>query len=88
MNNLNKKRHKNIDARWTKKNIAKQSYKGIVYTYLGIILGFITVGILFPRFLKPEQIGLISILLSYATIFGQAANMGFPVVIIVWPSLI
>ncbi|MFW5720754.1 MAG: lipopolysaccharide biosynthesis protein [Bacteroidota bacterium] len=62
-------------------NIAKQSYKGTIYTYLGIILGFITTGLLFPSILTPEQIGLISIILAYATIFGQAANMGFQVVL-------
>ena len=62
-------------------NIAKQSYKGTIYTYLGIILGFVTTGLLFPHILTPEQIGLISILLAYAIIFGQASNMGFQVVL-------
>lgn len=60
-------------------SIAKQSLKGSVFIYVGTIVGFITTGLVFPKVLKPEQIGLISILAAYASIFGSFSNLGFPI---------
>ncbi|MCX6233234.1 MAG: polysaccharide biosynthesis protein [Bacteroidetes bacterium] len=57
--------------------VEKQAIKGTVYTYLGVIIGFITNGIIFPRILKSEEIGLLSILVSYSLIFAQLSSLGF-----------
>jgi len=56
--------------------IVKQSVKGTVYVYLGVILGFITTGILFPRIYSPEQFGLLKIILAYATMITQFGTLG------------
>lgn len=57
--------------------ILKQSFKGTVYSYLGVVLGFITTGILFPRLLDPEQIGLLSNLVAYSLLLSQIFSLGF-----------
>ncbi len=57
--------------------IEKQAVKGTIYTYMGVILGFVTTGILFPRILSPEENGLIKLLVSYSAIFAQLATLGF-----------
>ncbi len=56
--------------------IVKQSVKGTIYVYLGVILGFITTGILFPRIYSPEQFGLLKIILAYATMITQFGTLG------------
>ena len=62
--------------------IQKQSIKGLIYAYAGAILGFITTGFLMPRFLAPDQIGLLRILVSYASLFAQFAGLGFSIVVL------
>lgn len=57
--------------------IRRQSIIGTTFTYLGVILGFITTAVLFPRYLSTSQIGLLGLLLSYAMIFAQIASLGF-----------
>jgi len=62
--------------------IQKQSIKGFVYTYVGVLIGFITTGILMPRFLEQDEIGLLRVLVSYSTLLAQFAGLGFSVVAI------
>ena len=57
--------------------IQKQAIKGTIFNYLGIVLGFLYVGIFFPRLLTTEQIGLLSVLVAYATIAAQFSSLGF-----------
>lgn len=57
--------------------IEKQTIKGTIYTYIGVVLGVITNIFLFAWFLSPEQVGLLSVVLSYATLFSQMGNLGF-----------
>jgi O-antigen/teichoic acid export membrane protein len=57
--------------------IRKQTVSGTVYTYLGAILGFITSGVLLPKFFDVEQIGVLSLLISYSVIFSQFGSLGF-----------
>ncbi|OFX46449.1 MAG: hypothetical protein A2046_04690 [Bacteroidetes bacterium GWA2_30_7] len=56
--------------------IIKQTIKGTIYTYLGVLIGFVTAGFLFPLFFKSEEIGLINILVTYSAIFAQFASLG------------
>ena len=56
--------------------IQKQSIKGTIYTYIGISIGFLTSGLLFPRFFTTEQIGLVNVIVSYAVITAQFALLG------------
>jgi len=57
--------------------IERQSIRGTFYTYIGTILGFINTGLLFPKLLSSEQIGLASTLVAYSLIFTQIASLGF-----------
>ena len=56
--------------------IQKQSISGTIYSYLGVLLGFITTGWLFPRILSTEEVGLLRILVSYSVLFAQFASLG------------
>lgn len=60
--------------------IQKQSIYGLILSYLGVILGFITTGYLMPEFLHEEEIGLLRVLVSYATLIAQFAGLGFSIV--------
>lgn len=62
--------------------IKRQSIKGTIYSYIGTVIGFITAGLLFPRFLSTEQIGLLTLLASYSTLFSVFASFGFTSVVI------
>ena len=62
--------------------IKRQSIKGTIYSYIGTVIGFATAGLLFPRFLSTEQIGLLSLLASYSSLFAVFGSFGFTSVII------
>ncbi len=57
--------------------IKRQTIKSTVYIYAGTVLGFITTALLFPKFFTAEQVGLLSLLVSYGMMFGQFGTMGF-----------
>ena len=56
--------------------IQKQSISGTIYSYTGVILGFVTTGILYPLIFSTEEIGLFRILVSYSLLFAQFAGLG------------
>ena len=56
--------------------IEKQTIKGSFFSYLGVAIGFITVGFLWPRFLDAEEIGLINFLVAISAILAQIGSMG------------
>ncbi|PID88063.1 MAG: hypothetical protein CSB06_02255 [Bacteroidia bacterium] len=56
--------------------IAKQSIKGTVYTYAGAVLGFVNTGLLMPKFLETNQVGLINLLVALTLLFANFANLG------------
>jgi len=62
--------------------IKRQSIKGTIYSYIGTVIGFVTSGLLFPKFLSTEKIGLLSLLASYSNLFAVFASLGFNSVII------
>lgn len=57
--------------------IQRQTIKGTAFAYLGIVIGFITTAILFPKILAKDEIGITRLLISYALIFSQFASLGF-----------
>lgn len=57
--------------------IKKQSIISTIYIYLGVAIGFVSTGILMPRFLSEEQNGIIKLLVSYSLLFAQFASLGF-----------
>ncbi len=56
--------------------IKKQTVRNTAYTYLGVLIGFVTTGLLFPRFLTTSENGLLKLLVSYSMVFGQLATLG------------
>ncbi len=56
--------------------IQRQSTKGAIYIGIGVLLGFVINALIFPRVLEANQIGLISILISYSSLFAQFASLG------------
>ncbi|PKP35499.1 MAG: hypothetical protein CVU00_02290, partial [Bacteroidetes bacterium HGW-Bacteroidetes-17] len=61
--------------------IIKQSFKGSIYSYIGLVLGYVNVGIIMPKIFGPEQIGLVQIFASLSLIFAQFSALGFTSVI-------
>ncbi len=61
--------------------IQKQAIKGTFYSYLGVVIGFITTAILFPRILSTDEIGLLKLLVSFSVLFAQVGSLGFKSVI-------
>jgi O-antigen/teichoic acid export membrane protein len=57
--------------------IQRQTIKGTIYSYLGVLIGFISLNIIQPHALSTEEVGLVGILLSYANLFSQFATLGF-----------
>ena len=57
--------------------IKQQTIKGSIYSYLGVLVGFLTVTILQPYSLAPAQIGLITLLASLSALFAQFFILGF-----------
>jgi len=62
--------------------IQKQSISGTIYSYIGVLLGFITTGILYPQIFSTEEVGLLRILVSYSLLFAQIAGLGINTVTI------
>jgi O-antigen/teichoic acid export membrane protein len=56
--------------------VIRQTIKGSFFSYLGVAFGFITVGLLWPRFLEPSEIGLINFLVALSAILAQIGSLG------------
>lgn len=56
--------------------IKKQSISGAIYSYIGVVLGFIVTALLYPRIFSTEEVGLLRVLVSYSTLFAQFAGLG------------
>ncbi|MFZ6050875.1 MATE family efflux transporter [Halocola ammonii] len=68
--------------------IQQQAVKGTVINYLGVLVGFVTVGLLQPLILSTTEIGLINLLNRYALIFAQVFSLGFPALSLrIFPAL-
>lgn len=57
--------------------IQTQTVKGSIFSYTGVLLGFITTGLLLPNWFSLEENGVIKLLAANAAIFGQLATLGF-----------
>lgn len=64
------------------KAIQKQTLYNSITAYLGIVLGYINVGILFPFILTPEQVGLYSVIAAVGNIASNFVKFGTPYIII------
>lgn len=57
--------------------IKKQTIKGSIYSYLGVAVGFLTAGLLMPKILSTEQLGLVNLLAAVSAIYAQFSTLGF-----------
>ena len=57
--------------------IKKQAIQSAVFLYIGVLIGFVTVGILAPNFLTKSQIGALGLLTSYSGLFTSFGVLGF-----------
>lgn len=56
--------------------VINQSVRSTIYSYLGALLGFLTVWFLNRTWLTPEQNGLVNILISISLVTGSLINLG------------
>ena len=56
--------------------ILRQSFKGTIVSYLGVLIGMVNVLWFFPKFLQPEQIGLIRLLQDFPLLLGSLIQFG------------
>ncbi|KAB7732212.1 lipopolysaccharide biosynthesis protein [Rudanella paleaurantiibacter] len=56
--------------------IKRQTILSSVFAYAGTGVGFITQGLLFPKLLTKDQVGLIAVLLSWSVLLAQFSNLG------------
>ncbi|HAH24277.1 MAG TPA: hypothetical protein DCL77_11085 [Prolixibacteraceae bacterium] len=61
--------------------IKRQTIKGSIYSYLGVLVGFFTLLYIIPKVLSTEQIGLTAILVSVSALYSQFSTLGFTNVI-------
>lgn len=56
--------------------IQRQGIKNAIITYVGIILGFITLIFIYPNFLTKEEVGLIRLLLFFSSLLAFISPLG------------
>jgi O-antigen/teichoic acid export membrane protein len=61
--------------------VQKQTIRGTAWSYLGAVLGFVNMALLSPVIFSTGEIGVVQVLLSYATLLSQFAGLGFTNVI-------
>jgi O-antigen/teichoic acid export membrane protein len=57
--------------------IRQQTIKGTFFSYLGVLIGFLSLYFVQPFALSKEQVGLLSILTSFSILFAQISILGF-----------
>ena len=58
--------------------IGRQTIKSSVYSFAGVLVGFITVGILMPHYLSKTEIGVIRQIQYYGLLFSSILGLGVP----------
>jgi O-antigen/teichoic acid export membrane protein len=62
--------------------VKKQVYKNTIVSYAGMVIGFVNLILLYPRFLTSEQLGLFQLLISITILYSLIASMGVPSIIV------
>ncbi len=57
--------------------IIKQSIKGTIWIYLGVLIGFFTTAYIYPNYLTPEVVGLFGLLVSISDFSSSIFQLGF-----------
>ena len=56
--------------------IQRQGIKNTISSYAGIILGFVSLIVIQPKFLKPEEIGLARVMFAFSTLIASFIPIG------------
>ncbi len=56
--------------------IIKQSIQGSIWSYIGVLVAFVTTSYLYPNYLDTDTVGLFGLLVAYSTLFGQLSLLG------------
>lgn len=62
--------------------VKRQSVQASVISYAGVLIGYVNLILLFPKFLSPEQFGLTRLMIAVGVIFSQFALLGSSVTIL------
>lgn len=57
--------------------VQQQTLRGAAWSYLGALLGFVNIALLSPRIFTTGEIGVVQVLISFATILSQFSSLGF-----------
>lgn len=57
--------------------IQKQTIKGTAAAYVGVIVGFVTTVLIYPKVFSTDEIGLLRLLVAYSALFAQFSTLGF-----------
>jgi O-antigen/teichoic acid export membrane protein len=57
--------------------IKKQTFQSTIYSYLSVVIGFVTQGILIPNFFSTTENGLLLLLMSLMVLLPLLSNLGF-----------
>lgn len=61
--------------------IQRQSFKNLISAYTGILLGFLSLFIIQPRFLSPQELGLTRLLFSFSYLTATFVPLGINIII-------
>jgi O-antigen/teichoic acid export membrane protein len=56
--------------------VKRQSVQTSILSYIGVMIGYVNLIILFPKFLTPEEFGLTRLIISVGVIFSQLSLLG------------
>ncbi len=57
--------------------IKEQTIKGSIYSYLGVLVGFVSTILIMPKLMSPDEIGLVNILVAISALYAQFSSLGF-----------
>lgn len=56
--------------------VQRQAFQNTIINYIGVVIGFVNIVILFPLFLSEDEFGLTRLVLSMATTMAQISSFG------------
>jgi O-antigen/teichoic acid export membrane protein len=56
--------------------VQRQAFQNTIINYIGVVIGFLNIVILFPLFLSEDEFGLTRLVLSMATTLAQVSSFG------------
>lgn len=66
--------------------VKKQTIRNSVVQYFGIVLGYVSAVILFPKILEPDQFGLTRVIFALATLYVNIGSLGtFKIIVRFFP---